>query len=77
MIDLEGRNSPDNKSFSLKKIKRVAVDQVEKEVISYVLDKTDWNRSKASKILKISYKTLLYKITDLNIRPPGRVGRKV
>jgi len=68
MFDLEGRNSPENKSFSLKKIKRVAVDKVEKEVISYVLDKTDWNRSKASKILKISYKTLLYKITDLNIK---------
>ena len=70
MFDLNGENSPDLKSFSLKKIKRLAVDQVEKEVISYVLEKTDWNRSKASKILKISYKTLLYKISDLNLQPP-------
>ncbi|MEE4112424.1 MAG: helix-turn-helix domain-containing protein [Desulfobacteraceae bacterium] len=40
--------------------------------MSHVLSKTDWNRSKASKILKISYKTLLYKISDLNIVPPEK-----
>jgi DNA-binding NtrC family response regulator len=46
------------------------MDQVEREVIAYVLKKTAWNRSKATKILKISYKTLLYKIKDLGIQPP-------
>jgi len=70
ILDLEGENSLKMKSFSLKIIKKKAVDRVEKEVISYVLDKTRWNRSKASKILKISYKTLLYKITDLEIKQP-------
>ncbi len=55
-------------SFSLKEIRRQAVDRIEKEAISYILEKTGWNRSKASKILKISYKTLLYKIQDLNIQ---------
>ena len=69
ILDLEGENSLNLKSFSLKIIKKKAVDRVEKEVISYVLDKTRWNRSKASKILKISYKTLLYKITYLGIKP--------
>ena len=48
----------------------VATQRVEKEVIAYVLEKTGWNRSKATKILKISYKTLLYKIKDLGIEPP-------
>ena len=63
--------SPDLESFSLKDIKRRTLDKVEKEAISYVLGRTDWNRSKAAKILKISYKTLLYKISDLSIeRPP-------
>lgn len=57
-------------SFSLKDIKRQALDRVEKEAIMYILEKTGWNRSKASKILKISYKTLLYKIQDLHIQPP-------
>ena len=61
---------PDLSSLSLKKIKKKAMDHVEKEVISYVLEKTGWNRSKATKILNISYKTLLYKIKDLGVEPP-------
>jgi two-component system response regulator AtoC len=61
---------PDLSSLSLKKIKKKAMDHVEREVIAYVLDKTGWNRSKATKILNISYKTLLYKIRDLGIEPP-------
>ena len=69
-INFEGENSPDLASFSLKKIRKNITDKVEKEVISYVLCKTGWNRSNAAKILKISYKTLLYKISDLNIAPP-------
>ena len=61
---------PDLSSLSLKKIKKKAIDHVEREVIVYVLEKTGWNRSKATKILNISYKTLLYKIRDLGIEPP-------
>ncbi len=72
IIDLDGKNSPDNQSFSLKSAKKEAVEMVEREIISHVLAKTDWNRSKAAKILKISYKTLLYKISDLNIIPPEK-----
>jgi transcriptional regulator with PAS, ATPase and Fis domain len=72
ILDLGGKNSPDNQSFSLKTAKKNAVEMVEREIISHVLSKTDWNRSKASKILKISYKTLLYKISDLNIIPPEK-----
>ncbi len=60
---------PDLASFSLKKIKKKAADKAEKEAITYVLAETNWNRSKASKILKISYKTLLYKISELEIKP--------
>jgi transcriptional regulator with PAS, ATPase and Fis domain len=70
ILDLSGENSPENQSFSLKTAKKNAVEMVEREIISHVLARTDWNRSKASKILKISYKTLLYKISDLNIIPP-------
>ena len=56
--------------ISLKDITRAAQGRVEREVISFVLEKTGWNRSKASRILKISYKALLYKIKDLNIIIP-------
>jgi len=67
---VNGEKVPNPSSLSLKKIIKKARDRVEKEVISYVLEKTGWNRSKATKILKISYKTLLYKIKDLDINPP-------
>ena len=71
LLGLNGENATNLSSLSLKKIRKKALDRVEKEVISYVLDKTGWNRSKATKILKISYKTLLYKIKDLGIVPPS------
>ena len=66
---------PDLASLSLKKIKKKAMARVEKEVIAYVLEKTGWNRSKATKVLNISYKTLLYKIRDLGIEPPEAPGK--
>jgi transcriptional regulator with PAS, ATPase and Fis domain len=72
LLDFKGDYSSDYESFSLKKIKKKALDRIEKEVISFVLEKTGWNRSKANTILKISYKTLLYKINDLNIKPPSK-----
>lgn len=58
----------------LKKIRKAATDRVEKEVIAYVLGNVGWNRTRASKILKISYKTLLYKIEELGIVPPEAGG---
>jgi transcriptional regulator with PAS, ATPase and Fis domain len=61
----------DFSNFSLKKIKKKASDRAEKKAIALVLSKTHWNRSKASKILQISYKTLLYKISELGIEPTG------
>jgi len=69
LLDLKNENSPDHASFSLKKIRKETLNTIDKEVISFVLDKTGWNRSKASQILKISYKTILYKISDLDIKP--------
>ena len=75
-VDLWGINgdkAPNLSSLSLKKVRKKALDRVEKEVISYVLEKTGWNRSKAAKILNISYKTLLYKIKDLDIEQPPDV----
>jgi DNA-binding NtrC family response regulator len=71
IIDLDSDDPLKNNNFSLKAVKKKAVDKVEKEVISYILEKTDWNRSKASKILKVSYKTLLNKISELGIGPPS------
>lgn len=67
-LDYKGEYFSNQASFSLQKIKKKAADNIEKEVISYILDETGWNRTKASKILKISYKTLLHKISNLDIK---------
>lgn len=64
----------DLSNFSLKEIRKKALDKVEKDAIQFILNKTNWNRSKASKILQISYKTLLYKITELNIEQPSVIN---
>jgi transcriptional regulator with PAS, ATPase and Fis domain len=69
-VDLSTSSEKLFEDISLKKIKKLAADRVEKEVILFVLEKVGWNRSRAAKILKISYKTLLYKMTEFDISPP-------
>ena len=69
-VDLSTSSDKLFEDISLKKIKKLASDKVEKEVIYFVLEKVGWNRSKASKILKISYKTLLYKMNEFKVHPP-------
>jgi DNA-binding NtrC family response regulator len=66
---VNGEKTSSLSSLSLKKIRKKELDRVEKEFISYALEKTGWNRSKAATMLEISYKTLLYKIKDLGIKP--------
>ncbi len=50
--------------LSLKEIGKMAALDAEKKIIKRVLDQTHWNRSQAAEILKVSYKTLLYKIKE-------------
>ncbi len=69
-VDLSTSSDKLFEDLSLKKIKKLASDKVEKEVIAFVLEKVGWNRSRASKILKISYKTLLYKMNEFKVHPP-------
>lgn len=69
-VDLSTSSEKLFEDISLKKIKKLASDRVEKEVIAFVLDKVGWNRSRAAKILKISYKTLLYKMNEFEVSPP-------
>jgi transcriptional regulator with PAS, ATPase and Fis domain len=61
-------------SLSLKQVRKRASSQVEQTIISQVLLKTGWNRSKAARILKISYKSLLQKIEELEIAPPPELA---
>jgi transcriptional regulator with PAS, ATPase and Fis domain len=51
----------------LKKAGKEAKRKAEKELITKVLIEVNWNKSKASKILKVDYKTLFSKIKEYNI----------
>ncbi|MDW7711680.1 MAG: sigma-54 dependent transcriptional regulator [Deferrisomatales bacterium] len=61
-LDLES-----GKTISLKEIARKAATEAERRMIAAVLEHTNWNRRKASKILDVSYKTLLYKIRECGL----------
>jgi two-component system response regulator AtoC len=53
---------------SLKDISRRAVREAEREVIGLALEQCRWNRVQAAKLLKISYRALLYKIKDMGLK---------
>jgi transcriptional regulator with PAS, ATPase and Fis domain len=67
ILDFEEQYLNNNHLLSLKDVRKKAIGIVEKEVISSVLEKTGGNKSKASRILGVSYKTLLSKIKALDI----------
>ncbi len=69
--DLNRETPPKKKFPALKEVKKKAILEAEGKLISEVLRETDWNRKRASEILQISYKALLYKIKDLNLRREG------
>jgi transcriptional regulator with PAS, ATPase and Fis domain len=65
-----GDQMPELSSLSLKKIRKNAKNQIEKTLIEYALGETGWNRTAASKVLEISYRSLLSKMEDFGIQPP-------
>jgi len=56
------------KGLSLKEISRRAVLEAERDVIGRSLEQCRWNRVKTAKMLKISYRALLYKIKDMGLK---------
>jgi len=63
----EKTNPSSEKNLSLKKRISETVALQEKKLISEVLNRTNWNRRKAAKLLEISYRSLLYKIKDYKL----------
>ena len=60
--------------MGLKEIAKRAALEAEKAVLKEVLDRVRWNRAEAARLLKISYKALLYKITAAGL--DGKVDRR-
>jgi two-component system response regulator AtoC len=65
---------PTTRGTSLKEISRRAVLEAEREVIARALEQCRWNRVKTAKMLKISYRALLYKIKDMGLKQDPAVS---
>ena len=57
---------------SLREIARRGARDAERKALAEVLERVRWNRAEASRILKVSYKTLLNKITECELTAPAR-----
>ncbi len=53
--------------MSLKSVARRAALEAQRQVILRVLQANNWNRKEAARVLKISYRGLLYKLKDTGI----------
>jgi len=53
-----------NEPISLKNITRQATHDLERQIILKVLQANSWNRQKTAKWLQISYRSLLYKLSE-------------
>ena len=45
--------------------------ETERNAITTALEQTRWNRKAAARLLKVSYRTLLYKIQQYHMTPPN------
>ena len=62
--------------ISLKEITRAATRDLEKEIILKVLRANGWNRRSTAKWLNISYRSLLYKLQESDVRSYRGKARK-
>ena len=56
---------------ALRDVARRGAQEAERKALTAVLDQVGWNRVAAARALKVSYKTLLNKIAECELRPPA------
>ncbi len=69
---MSGPNSSSDPTKKLKSIVRSVKSGVESVAIAEALEKTNWKRKDAASLLGISYKALLYKMRQFELRPPPK-----
>jgi transcriptional regulator with PAS, ATPase and Fis domain len=65
--NLSSNPTVEKSSFNLKELGKRAAEVAEKEIIQSTLQETHWNRKQAAKLLRVSYKALLYKIQKYHL----------
>jgi len=58
----------------LRSLVQTVKGEAERNAIAVALDQTRWNRKAAARLLKVSYRTLLYKIQQYHMSPPPTYG---
>jgi len=59
-----------SESGSLKSLVHTVKLEAERNAIAAALEKTGWNRKAAARLLKVSYRTILYKIEQYHMKAP-------
>jgi DNA-binding NtrC family response regulator len=54
---------------SLRSLLKSVKSEAEKNAIALALERTGWNRKAAARLLKVSYRTVLYKIEQYRMAP--------
>jgi DNA-binding NtrC family response regulator len=54
---------------------RQATRQIESEIIMEALEQHRWNRRRTAEALRISYRSLMYKMKNCNLRESGPSGQ--
>jgi len=62
-------------TVSLRERVRHATRQIESEIILEALERHRWNRRRTAEALKISYRLLMYKMKNCNLRDDDSVRR--
>jgi DNA-binding NtrC family response regulator len=84
-VDALGDSEPligSSSSQSLKSLVQMVKLEAEKNAIAAALERTGWNRKAAARLLKVSYRSLLYKIDQYQMKspdsplPPGGNGSR-
>jgi DNA-binding NtrC family response regulator len=65
------KHSADGPDSGLRSLLQSVKGETEKNAIVSALEQTRWNRKSAARLLRVSYRTLLYKIQQYHLSPPS------
>ena len=68
---LTGTADSESGATDLKSLLQNVRGETERNAIATALEQTRWNRKAAARLLKVSYRTLLYKIQQYHMKPPS------